>query len=208
MRAPFPNTGTMRTFSTRYWIQTTPLANRSGSGGSTISLGAGSFSISAYGVAPRTSRAQWSHHAVPSSWRRWLFGIMPELRGLAGEEKVRWHRTDRPGTAERPADQKALRYTLSNADTLDDVPKVDPAAARLRAASVRLPGAGQRDSRCGPARWGATDIMGRVAKKRQRCWMPRTRLKSTLGPSDEPIPSCGPAMGRAISYSNLDGVWL
>src|SRR6185436_9564385 len=47
----------MRTFSVRYWIQTTPLASRSGSGESTISLGGGSFSIGAYGVAPRTSLA-------------------------------------------------------------------------------------------------------------------------------------------------------
>src|SRR5262249_61300872 len=57
LRAPFPNTGKMRTFSTRHWIQTTPLASRSGSGGSTISLGAGSSLISAYGVAPRTAFA-------------------------------------------------------------------------------------------------------------------------------------------------------
>src|SRR6185369_11438783 len=67
-RASFPNTGTMRTFSVRYWIQTTPLSSRSGSGASTISLGGGSFLISAYGVGPRTSLALRSG-AAPSSAR-------------------------------------------------------------------------------------------------------------------------------------------
>lgn len=41
--APGPNTGAMRMFSTRYWAQNTPIASPSGSGGSTISLGGGSF---------------------------------------------------------------------------------------------------------------------------------------------------------------------
>src|SRR2546422_7281857 len=41
--APGPNTCTMRRFSTRYWAQKTPSGSPSRSGGSTISLGGGSF---------------------------------------------------------------------------------------------------------------------------------------------------------------------
>src|SRR5262245_20923006 len=55
--APAPNACAMRTFSTRYWAQKTPWARPSGSGASTISRGAGSFSMPIYGVAPRISLA-------------------------------------------------------------------------------------------------------------------------------------------------------
>src|SRR5215471_5112066 len=37
--------------STRYWIQTMPWVSAAASGGSTISLGGGSFSMARYGVA-------------------------------------------------------------------------------------------------------------------------------------------------------------
>ena len=66
LRAPGPNTGAMRTFSTRYWAQKMPWASPSGSGGSTISLGAGSFSMARYGVGPRTSLALWAKALAPS----------------------------------------------------------------------------------------------------------------------------------------------
>src|SRR5262249_13888308 len=38
-----------------YWIQTTPWLSAEASGGSTISLGGGSFSMARYGEGPRTS---------------------------------------------------------------------------------------------------------------------------------------------------------
>jgi hypothetical protein len=44
LTAAAPKTGKMRTFSARYWIWVTPRASGPGSTGSTISLGAGSFS--------------------------------------------------------------------------------------------------------------------------------------------------------------------
>src|SRR5215831_16142485 len=43
--------------STRYWIQTMPWVSAAASGGSTISLGGGSFSVATDGVAARTSLA-------------------------------------------------------------------------------------------------------------------------------------------------------
>src|SRR5512144_2823604 len=67
LRAPAPNTGTMRTFSARYWIWTTPWASGPGSGGSTTSLGAGSFSMARYGETPRTSLALWANAPVAST---------------------------------------------------------------------------------------------------------------------------------------------
>src|SRR5262245_6469302 len=60
LRAPAPNTGRMRTFSTRYWAWKRPWASGRGSGGSTISLGGGSCSISPYGEGPRISLALWA----------------------------------------------------------------------------------------------------------------------------------------------------
>src|SRR5712692_8639326 len=45
LRAAGPATGRIRKFSTRYGMNTTPWANGPGSGGSTISLGAGSLSM-------------------------------------------------------------------------------------------------------------------------------------------------------------------
>src|SRR5688572_21197019 len=65
--AAAPNTGTMRKFSTRYWAQKTPRASPSGSGGSTTSFGAGSFSIATYGEAPRMSLALWAKAVVAST---------------------------------------------------------------------------------------------------------------------------------------------
>src|SRR3954454_1281711 len=67
LRAPAPNTGTMRRFSTRYWGQKMPWASPSRSGGSTISLGAGSFSIATYGEAPLMSLALWAKALVAST---------------------------------------------------------------------------------------------------------------------------------------------
>ena len=45
-----PSTGKMRKFSTRYGMRTAPWANGPISGGSTTSLGAGSFSMATSGV--------------------------------------------------------------------------------------------------------------------------------------------------------------
>src|SRR5262249_10420957 len=55
--ASLPNTGRMRQFSVRYWIQAMPRGSPSGSGSSTTSLGEASFLISLYGEASRTSFA-------------------------------------------------------------------------------------------------------------------------------------------------------
>src|SRR6478752_1983012 len=57
----------MRTFSTRYCAQKSPLANPSGSGGSTISFGAGSFFISTYGEGPRISFALWANAVMANT---------------------------------------------------------------------------------------------------------------------------------------------
>src|SRR5262249_14770803 len=65
--AAAPNTGKMRTFSTRYWIWVKPRASGPGSAGSTISLGAGSFATAKYGVGPRTSLALWAKAPVAST---------------------------------------------------------------------------------------------------------------------------------------------
>src|SRR5450631_534264 len=62
-RAPLPNTGTTRKFSVRYWMKTRPCANCSASGGSTISVAGGSFSIATRGEGPRMSRALWAKAA-------------------------------------------------------------------------------------------------------------------------------------------------
>src|SRR5450631_39649 len=56
-RAPLPNTGTTRRFSVRYWMKTMPRVSGSGSGGSTMSLGGGSFSMATSGDGPRISLA-------------------------------------------------------------------------------------------------------------------------------------------------------
>ena len=66
MLAPAPNTGKMRKFSVRYGMSTAPRASGSGSGGSTISLGAGSFSMALYGEPPRISLALWAKALVAS----------------------------------------------------------------------------------------------------------------------------------------------
>src|SRR5687768_15432885 len=65
--APAPNTGTMRKFSTRYCAQKTPWTSPSASGGSTISLGAGSISMATYGEPPRISLALWANALVAST---------------------------------------------------------------------------------------------------------------------------------------------
>src|SRR5271154_3405682 len=64
LSATAPKTGTIRTFSVRYWMNTLPRASCSGIGGSTINLGGGSLGIATYGVGPSISRAVWA--AAPS----------------------------------------------------------------------------------------------------------------------------------------------
>ena len=58
------NQGRSSTVMCRYWAWKMPWASGPGSGGSTISLGAGSFSIVSYGEAPRFSLALWAKAVV------------------------------------------------------------------------------------------------------------------------------------------------
>src|SRR5262249_46098355 len=62
-----PSTGRTRKFSTRYGIRTAPRASGPGSGASTASLGADSFSTATNGEGSRTAFAVWAKAIVASA---------------------------------------------------------------------------------------------------------------------------------------------
>jgi hypothetical protein len=74
LRALSPDTGRIRTFSTRYGIKTRPLASGPGSGGSTISPGAGSLSMGTRKGAALWARALLANTAPAAAAASALMG--------------------------------------------------------------------------------------------------------------------------------------